>query len=89
MKFCVTGCAGFIGSNLTDRLLSAGHTVVGIDNFSSGQNRFLKNAYLNPNFSLIKLDLLDMNSLTNALTDCDAVYHFAANADVRFGTDHP
>jgi len=88
MKICVTGCAGFIGSNLTDRLLSAGHKVVGLDNFSSGQNRFLKDAYLQPNFSLIKLDLLDINGLKNALADCDAVYHLAANADVRFGIDH-
>ena len=40
----VTGCAGFIGSNLVDRLLGNGHEVVGIDNFSTGQRRFLEEA---------------------------------------------
>ena len=41
MTYLVTGCAGFIGSSLTDRLLSEGHKVVGVDNFSTGQRRFI------------------------------------------------
>ena len=41
MRYLITGCAGFIGSSLTDRLLQAGHEVVGIDNFSTGQSEFL------------------------------------------------
>ena len=44
MKFTVTGAAGFIGSNLVDRLLAVGHEVVGFDNFSTGQERFLAEA---------------------------------------------
>ena len=50
MTYIVTGCAGFIGSNLVDKLLSLGHEVLGIDNLSSGQERFLKNAFLNSKF---------------------------------------
>ena len=43
-KVFITGAAGFIGSNLADRLLAAGKTVAGWDNFSTGQRRFLDGA---------------------------------------------
>jgi UDP-glucose 4-epimerase len=89
VKFIITGCAGFIGSTLSDRLLSKGNSVVGIDNFSTGQSRFLDGALLNPNFTLFQIDLLDLDALKKAFTGGEAVIHLAANADVRFGTDHP
>jgi UDP-glucose 4-epimerase len=85
----VTGCAGFIGSNLVDRLLLLGHKVVGIDNFSTGQRRFLDGALGHPAFKLIEADLLDPPALTAAMAGGDFVFHLAANADVRFGTEHP
>ena len=84
----VTGCAGFIGSNLIDRLLAEGHNVTGIDNFSTGQRRFLADALLNPNFRLIELDLLNLTALKRAFEGGQAVCHLSANADVRFGTEH-
>ena len=87
--FAITGCAGFIGSNLVDRLLSEGIQVVGVDNFSTGQLRFLDKAVQNPNFRLINLDLLDLPALKTAFVGCDFVFHLSANADVRFGTSHP
>ena len=86
--FIVTGCAGFIGSNLVDRLLSNGHRVTGIDNFSTGQRRFLEGAQTSLNFRLIEADLLDSPKITQAFEGGDIVIHLAANADVRFGTDH-
>ena len=89
MRFFITGCAGFIGSNLTDRLLFDGHDVVGYDNFSTGQWRFLEGALKNPAFKLVEGDLLDLPSLTKSLTGGDMVFHFAGNADIRFGTEHP
>lgn len=89
MKAFVTGCAGFIGSNLVDRLLAQGDTVVGIDNFSTGQERFLEEARANSRFRLVRGDVLDEKSLSDAMRGCDVVYHLAANADVRFGTEHP
>jgi UDP-glucose 4-epimerase len=85
----VTGAAGFIGSNMVDRLLAAGHTVVGYDNLSTGRRQFLKDAAANPRFELREADLLDLDSLTQALQGAELVIHFAANADVRFGTQHP
>jgi len=88
-NFIVTGCAGFIGSTLVDRLLADGHKVTGIDNFSTGQRRFLADAMLNPKFELVEIDLLDLDNLKDSLVDADVVFHLAANADVRFGTDHP
>jgi len=88
-KVFVTGAAGFIGSNLVDRLLADGKTVIGWDNFSTGQNEFLPDALKNPGFKLIKGDNLDQPGLKKAMAGCDFVFHLAANADVRFGLDHP
>ncbi len=85
----VTGCAGFIGSNLVDRLLAEGAQVVGVDNFSTGQRRFLDAALANPAFRLIEIDLLDLEAVKSAFSGGGVVFHLAANADVRFGTDHP
>ncbi len=89
MRAFITGAAGFIGSSMADRLLGEGHTVVGYDNMSTGQERFLELATPKPNFTLVKGDILDIDALTAAMKGCDFVFHFAANADVRFGTNHP
>lgn len=89
MQAFVTGAAGFIGSNLVDRLLAAGHRVVGYDNFVTGQWRFLEGALMSPNFKLIEGDLLNPDTLRTSIAGCDIVFHLAANADVRFGTHHP
>lgn len=89
MRVLVTGAAGFIGSNMTDRLLSDGHSVVGFDNFSTGQRGFLESAMSHAQFTLHEADLLDRDSLARAMKGAELVVHFAANADVRFGTEHP
>lgn len=88
-KAFVTGVAGFIGSTLADRLLADGIAVVGWDNFSTGQEKFLEGAKGHPRFQLVRGDNLDLPALTAAMKGCDIVFHLAANADVRFGTDHP
>lgn len=85
----MTGAAGFIGSNLADRLLDMGHEVVGFDNLSTGQERFLECALPNPAFRLVRGDLFDFDQVAEAMRGCDIVFHLAANADVRFGTDYP
>ena len=88
-KIFVTGAAGFIGSSLVDRLLADGKTVVGWDNFSTGQRPFVAGALKQPAYRLIEGDNLDLPALTKAMAGCDFVFHLAANADVRFGTEHP
>ena len=85
----VTGAAGFIGSNLVDRLLADGVAVTGWDNFSTGQERFLENALKQPKFRLVRGDNLDRNAIAAAMKDADFVFHLAANADVRDGWKHP
>lgn len=89
LKVMVTGAAGFIGSNVVDRLLSLGHKVIGADNLSTGQEKFLASALPHSNFRLRRVDLLDCAALRPLLDGVELVIHLAANADVRFGTQHP
>ena len=93
----VTGCAGFIGSNLCDRLLNDGKVVIGIDSFEDYYPRSRKDANLaaarsDPGFTLREADILDLaadrrtdgRSALEALLDgADCVYHLAAQAGVR------
>ena len=85
----VTGAAGFVGSHLVDCLLRQGKEVIGWDNFSTGHPEFLLEAGKNANFHLIKGDNSDLAALAGAMRGSEFVFHFAANADVRFGVEHP
>jgi UDP-glucose 4-epimerase len=85
----ITGAAGFIGSNLVDRLLEDGEVIIGYDNLSTGMPEFIASARRHRNFTFVEGDLLDTRSLSNAMRGADRVLHFAANADVRFGLAHP
>ena len=89
MKAFVTGAAGFIGSTLVGRLLADGHEVVGYDDFSTGQEMFVARASESPAFRLVRGDTLDGAQLAEAMRGASMVFHLAANADVRFGTEHP
>jgi UDP-glucose 4-epimerase len=89
VRYLVTGCAGFIGSTLVDRLLERRENVIGLDNFSTGQSEFLEQAQRSPRFQLVVGDTLELERLTSVMGGVDCVFHLAANADVRFGTEHP
>lgn len=89
MRAFVTGGAGFVGSSLVDRLLQRGDAVVAYDDMSTGFDEFLGTARGCPRFDFVKGDVLDERGLEDAMQGSDVVFHLAANADVRFGTDHP
>ena len=96
MKYLVTGAAGFIGFYVTQRLLSAGHQVVGLDNLNDYYDVKLKLARLHllkpsPAFSFIKLDLADRAGMAQLFADerFDRVIHLAAQAGVRYSLDNP
>ena len=89
MHFFITGAAGFVGSNVVDRLLADGHHVIGYDNLSTGHPEFLENARVSPHFRFVEGDTLDRERLAKEMVGSDIVFHFAANADVRHGTEHP
>lgn len=90
MKVFVSGGAGFIGSNLVDRLLYLGYEVVVFDNFSTGRAEFLAQATgSGENLTVLSGDLLNVGQIEEALEGVAVVVHLAANADVRFGWNHP
>jgi UDP-glucose 4-epimerase len=90
MHLLVTGGAGFIGSNLVDQLLDDGHKVTAVDNLSTGSLDFLNKALPRPGFEFVEMDLLDeATRLRDVVRAADAVFHLAANADVRYGWDEP
>jgi UDP-glucose 4-epimerase len=85
----ITGAAGFIGSHLTDKLLSLRHKVVGFDNLSGGSKSNMKNAMKTPRFRFVRGDLLHRNETQHALTNCSLIFHLAADPEVRVGEENP
>ena len=86
----VCGGAGFIGSNLCDRLLSSckdKDKVVVYDNFSSGRMEFLDGCRKDSRLKIVRGDLLDSGKLGRAMKGADVVWHLAANPDVRVGAE--
>lgn len=95
-KIIVTGCAGFIGSHLCEKLLEMGYRVVGIDNFDPFYARSVKEANMkafrtHPAFEFFETDLADLAALKDALErqQIDAIVHLAGKAGVRPSIDSP
>jgi UDP-glucose 4-epimerase len=81
----ITGAAGFIGSHLTDRLLSEGFEVIGIDDLSRGSLLNLEACLESPAFRLEVIDCTERRELRAALKGCDAIVHLAAKKIPRYG----
>ena len=77
MRLLVTGAAGFLGSHLCDRLLEAGHEVIGMDNFITGTSANLAHLDGEPSFHLVRQDVTEYIDLDEEL---DGVFHFASPA---------
>jgi UDP-glucuronate 4-epimerase len=95
-RYLVTGGAGFIGSNLVDRLLRDGHAVTVFDNFDPFYDRVRKQANLwaaahSSNFRLIEGDITHETAVAAACEECkpDVIVHLAARAGVRPSIDDP
>jgi UDP-glucose 4-epimerase len=82
MRILVTGGAGFIGSHLCERLVTEGHTVTTIDNFSTGQSSNLEKLKSFESFNLIEGSILDTQILTPLINNADYVFHLAAAVGV-------
>lgn len=87
MKCVVTGCAGFIGSHLTERLLEDGHSVVGIDDLSSGSTSNMQLFLKNGNFGFHKECITQVSE--ELFVDVDWVFHLAGKADIIPSIEHP
>jgi UDP-glucose 4-epimerase len=82
MRILVTGAGGFIGSHLCEKLVSDGHEVIGLDDFSTGRPSNLASALNLPKFSFVKGTVLDKNLLSNLCAKSDYVFHLAAAVGV-------
>ncbi|MBI2855200.1 MAG: NAD-dependent epimerase/dehydratase family protein [Chloroflexi bacterium] len=87
MKYFITGGAGFIGSHLVDKLSDIGAVTV-YDNLSSGKKEFIQHHLGKNGFHLIQANLLDLDSLKQAIKGSDVVVHLAANPDARRGIEN-
>lgn len=85
-RILVTGAAGFLGSHLCDRLLDAGHKVIGVDNLVSGQLSNLESARSDDRFTYIKHDITEPLPVRGNL---DGVFHLASIASPEFYAEHP
>ncbi|AFM19441.1 nucleoside-diphosphate-sugar epimerase [Mycolicibacterium chubuense NBB4] len=90
MRTLVTGAAGFIGSTLVDRLLADGHSVVGLDDLSSGRSENLGAAERSDDFEFVKADIVDAD-LVALLAEVkpEVVFHLAAQISVKLSVDDP
>ena len=88
-KVLVTGGAGFIGSHLVDKLIEEGYGIKVIDNLSSGSLENLSMHKDDPRLEVIIGDLKKPEDISKAIDGVDAVFHYAANPEVRVSTTNP
>ncbi|MBL8819642.1 MAG: GDP-mannose 4,6-dehydratase, partial [Planctomyces sp.] len=88
-KCLVTGGAGFIGSHLTELLLSQGHSVVVLDNCSTGRDQNLDAVRNHPKLEIRHESITDPVALSEAVHGVEVIYHLAAAVGVKLVADDP
>jgi len=89
IRILVTGCAGFIGSHLTETLLNQGFKVYGIDNLSNGKLSNISFFNKNTNFIFLEYDINEIDKFEKVLDEVDVIYHLAALADIVPSIQNP
>ena len=89
MDFLITGGAGFIGGHLTEKLVSLGHSVTVIDNYSTGSPRNLAAVRNNPALNVVEEDILTCGHLERLIGKSDVIYHLAAAVGVELVVHDP
>src|SRR3954453_15369405 len=89
MKALITGGAGFIGSHLADLLLEQGHSVIALDNLSTGQHRNIEHLLGRPDFEFVLGSILNADLVDDVVSRSDAVFHLAAAVGVQLIVQKP
>jgi UDP-glucose 4-epimerase len=89
MNVLITGGAGFIGSHLSEAMLAAGHSVVSVDDLSTGSMDNISHLLSNPKYRFIRESVLNEMVMTSLMDRCDVVYHLAAAVGVQLIVDRP
>ena len=89
MKLLVTGGAGFIGSFLSEALISAGHSVVSLDDLSTGSDKNLMNLTGKPGYKFVNGTMMDENLVRDLMADVDGVFHLGAALGVKRILERP
>ncbi|WP_297548202.1 NAD-dependent epimerase/dehydratase family protein [Thermococcus sp.] len=89
MRVLVTGGAGFIGSHLVDKLMELGHSVRVLDDLSAGSLDNVRRWLEHERFEFIRGDMRNLEVVEKAVKDVEAVFHLAANPEVRIGSQSP
>lgn len=88
-KVIVTGGAGFIPSHLDDILVDKGHDVTAVDVIEKERCHNIKHLFEKDNFHYIRMDVTDVDAFVELSSDCDFIYHLAANSDIQNGGQNP
>lgn len=89
MRYLITGGCGFVGSHLTDQLLSNGHEVVVLDNLTTGRYQNVAHQEGQARFTLIVGSVLDAALVAEAARPCDGIFHLASAVGVKLIMDRP
>ncbi len=89
MNVLITGGAGFIGSHLAEAVLAGGHTVVVVDDLSTGSMQNLTDLLGREEFQFVRDSIRNVETMTPLVNRCDVIFHLAAAVGVRLIVDQP